>query len=109
MNKGTYLQNRNRLKVREETCGCHEVAGRGGKDWEFGITRCKLVRIEWINSKILLYSTGNYIQYPLINNIGKEYKKEHICMYICVCVCVELSHFALEQKLTQHCNSTILQ
>ena len=40
--------------------------------------------IEWINNKVLLYSTGNYIQYPEINHNGKEYKKEYI--YICVCV-----------------------
>ena len=32
-------------------------------DWEFGISRCKLSILfrEWINSKVLLYSTGNYI------------------------------------------------
>ena len=42
------------------------VGGGGGKDWEFGISRCKLVYIGWIN-KVLLYSTGNYIQYPVIN------------------------------------------
>ena len=30
-------------------------------DWEFGISRCKLVYTEWIN-KFLLYSTGSYIQ-----------------------------------------------
>ena len=35
--------------------------GRGGKDWKFGISRCKLVYIGWINNKVLLYSTGNYI------------------------------------------------
>ena len=34
-------------------------------DWKFGISRCKLVLIEWIN-KVLLYVTGNYIQYPII-------------------------------------------
>ena len=28
---------------------------------------------EWINNKVLLYSTGNYIQYPVINHNGKEY------------------------------------
>ena len=33
----------------------------GGKDWEFGISRCKLACIGWINNKVLLYSTGNYI------------------------------------------------
>ena len=36
------------------------------------------------DDKVLLYSTGNYIQYPEINHNGKEYKKEYI--YICVCV-----------------------
>ena len=55
--------------------------GGGGMDWEFGISRCKLVYIEWIN-KVLLYSTGNYIQYPVINYNGKEYEKEYI--YICI-------------------------
>ena len=40
----------------------------GGKDWVFGISRCKLLYTEWINNKVLLYNTGNYIQYPRINN-----------------------------------------
>ena len=50
--------------------------GRGGKDWEFGIGRYKLLYTKWINNKILLYSTGNYIQYPTINHNRKEYEKE---------------------------------
>ena len=41
--------------------------GEGKIDWEFGVIRCKLLYIEWINNKVLLYSTGNYIQYPVIN------------------------------------------
>ena len=49
-------------------------------DWEFGISRCKLLYIEWINNKILLYSTGSYIQYPVINHNGKEYEKE--CIFV---------------------------
>ena len=69
--------------------------GRGGKHWEFGISRGKLLYIGWINNKVLLYSTGNYIQYPVINYNGKEYEKE--------CIYVYLSHFAVQQKLTQHC------
>ena len=48
---------------------------RGGIDWEFEINRCKLLYIGWINNKVPLYSTGNYIQYPVINHIGKEYEK----------------------------------
>ena len=46
--------------------------GRGGKDWEFGIGRCKVLSTGWINNKVLLYSTGNYIQYPVINHNEKE-------------------------------------
>ena len=43
--------------------------------------RCKLLHIGWINNKVLLYSTGDYIQYPRINYNGKEY---YIYVYICV-------------------------
>ena len=38
----------------------------GGKDWEFGISRCKLVYRGQANSKVPLYSMGSYIQYPYI-------------------------------------------
>ena len=56
--------------------------GGGEKDWEFGINRCKLLYIEWINIKVLLYSTGNYIRYPVTNHNGKEYEKEYV--WVCV-------------------------
>ena len=36
--------------------------------------------MEWINNKVLLYSTENYIQYPMINHNGKEYLKKE-CTY----------------------------
>ena len=48
---------------------------------EFGVSRCKLLYIYWINNEVLLYSTGNYIQYPVINHNRKEYKKECVPMY----------------------------
>ena len=54
-----------------------EVGGRG-KDWGFGISRCRLLCIGWINNKVLLYNIGNYIQHPVINYNGKEYEKEYI-------------------------------
>ena len=44
------------------------------------------INLRWRNSKILLWSTGNYIhivQYPVVNHNEKEYI--HIC--VCVCVC----------------------
>ena len=40
-------------------------------DWEFGVNRCKLLHLEWIDSKFLLYCTGNYIQSPGIDYDGK--------------------------------------
>ena len=51
-------------------------------DWEFGISRYKLLHIEWINNEVLLYSPGNHIQYPVINHNGKEYEKECVYIYI---------------------------
>ena len=61
---------------REQACGYQG----GGMDPEFGVGRCKLLHVEWITNKVLLYSTGNYIQYPGINPNEKEYKKE--CIYV---------------------------
>ena len=60
--------------------------GRGveGIAWEFGVSRCKLPHIEWIN-KVLLYSTGIYIQYPGINHMENNIKKN-----ACMCITVTL-------------------
>ena len=35
---------------------------------------------EWINNEVLLFSTGNYIQYPMIDYNGKEYEK-NTCIF----------------------------
>ena len=48
----------------------------------------------------LTYGTGKCIQYPVINHNVKEHK---------VCICVQLSHFAVQQRLAQLCKSTIFQ
>ena len=61
-------------------------------DREFGVGRCKLLPLEWINNKVLLQSTGNYTQYPVINHNGKEYKKRMS------------SHFAAQQRLAHIVN-----
>ena len=76
-------------------------------DWEFGVGRCKLLHLEWINNKLLMCSTGNYTQYPMINYKGKEYKK-HI--YMCMCVCVSVSHFCFTAEIdTLNINSTLIK
>ena len=43
---------------REQTWGCQRK-GWGREGLGFGISRCKLLYREWINNKVLLYSTGN--------------------------------------------------
>ena len=30
--------------------------GGSGMDWEFGVSRCKLLHLEWINNEVLLYT-----------------------------------------------------
>ena len=46
------------------------------------VTRGKLLHIGWINNKVLLNCTGNYIQYSVTNHNGKECEKEGIYIYI---------------------------
>ena len=53
--------------------------------------------------------TWNYIQYPVINHIGKEYGKECVYVNIYIYIYIYMSHFVVQWKLTQHCKSTILQ
>ena len=57
----------------------------GGRDklgvWDQQI-HTTIYKIKKINNKDLLYGTGNYIQYPVINHKGKEYDKAYT--YVCI-------------------------
>ena len=55
--------------------------GGGWMDWEYGISRCKLQYIGWINSKVLLDSRANNTQYPVRNHKEKSMKK-NVCVTI---------------------------
>ena len=68
--------------------------GDRGMDREFAVGRCKLLHLEWINNKVLLYSTGNYIQSPGINHNRKEHEKE--------CMCVMYRHESWTIKKAEH-------
>ena len=57
---------------REQTGGSQGGGSWGRMEWEVGISRCKLLNIEWIHTEVLVYSTENYIQCPMINHNGKE-------------------------------------
>ena len=72
--------------------------------WKFGISRCNVLYIGWINNTVLLYSTGNYTQYPVINRNGKEYEK----MYIYTCITESLCS-AAEINTTLYINFTSIK
>ena len=76
-----------------------------GMDWEFVVDGCRLLDTGWLNNKVLLCGPGNCSQYPVMNHSGEEDEKERVR----VCVYMKLNHFALQQKLTQDCELTILQ
>ena len=80
-----------------------EGKGKGGINWEIGIDIYTLLYIKQITNKNVLYSTGNSFQCSVMTSMGMESRREWIYVY------VWLIHFAVQQKLTQHCKSTILQ
>ena len=61
-----------------------EVGGYG-MNWEFRVSRCKLLQLEWINNEILLYGIGNSIQSLVIDMIEDNMRKRiYIYIYICM-------------------------
>ena len=64
------------LRNRLTDMGIRLVAAKGeeggsGMDGEFGVRRYKLLHSEWLSSKVLLYSMGNYIQSLVIEHDGR--------------------------------------
>ena len=45
-------------RYREQTCGCQGRVGRGGKEWEFGISRGKVLYVGWINNRSCCIAQG---------------------------------------------------
>ena len=88
-------------RCRTQTQVSGRKAGRG-INWETGIDIYTLLYIKLITSKDLLYSTGNYTQYSVMAYKGKEPKVLRVDIY----VYIQLLHFAVQQKLTQHRKST---
>ena len=71
-----------------------------GRIGSLGLAEANYLYIGWINNKVLLYSTGNYIQYPVTNHNGKE--------YMCVCVYVSMYVYITESLCcTAEINKTL--
>ena len=51
--------------------------------------------------QVLMYSMGNYIQYPMIKHNGKGTLKSNAH--------TQLIHFTVQQRPTQHCKAITLQ
>ena len=62
-------------------------SGSRGVDWESGISRCRLLYIEWINDKVLPDNTGNYTHYSVISHNEKDY----ICITESLCATAEIN------------------
>ena len=73
------IQNRNKLTDIENRLVIAKGWGGGERtDWKSGNSRCKLFYREWINIRVLLYSTGNYIQYPV--PVMEKNMKKNVCV-----------------------------
>ena len=67
--KQTHRQREQTWDRQREWCG-------GGMDWEFGISRCKLLYIEWINNKILYIAQGTILS--ILRQIIREKNMKNI-------------------------------
>lgn len=79
---------------RGQTGSCCRGGAGGGIKREVGVSRCKILDGQWMNKKVLLYSTGDYSQDPMINHNRKEYKEKRM---LCMCIteslcCTEISN-----------------
>ena len=55
----------------EHICACQGAGGGGKKDWEFGISRCRLLYIEWINNRAQ-GSTFNILWWTIMEENTKK-------------------------------------
>ena len=55
MNLSTERKKKQTHSYGEQTCGCQGGKGGSGMDGEFGVSRCKVIHLEWISNEILLY------------------------------------------------------
>ena len=79
------MKQKQTYRHREQTCVGKVEGGRGRDKLGVWDSRSKLSYMGWINNKVLLYSTGNYIQYLVITHNRKEYEKQQ---HVCLCVCI---------------------
>ena len=72
---------------REQTYAC-QAGRRLGEGWSRRLVLAEAnYYIEGIKDEVPLYTTENYVQYPMINHNRDEYKKEYVHIYITKSLC----------------------
>ena len=46
--------------------------------WEFGVSRCKRLHLEWMSNEVLLDGTGNCVQSLGMDHDGREREKNNV-------------------------------
>ena len=65
----------------QQICGCQgEQEGEGVRCWELRVNSCKLLHLEWTDSEILPYCTGNYVQSLLSWSMIKDNMRKRMCI-----------------------------
>ena len=72
-----------------QTCICQGGREGSGMDWEFGMSRCKILHLEWISSETLLYSTRNYIQSVAMEQDEGWCEKKNVYITVSLCCTAE--------------------
>ena len=77
----------------------------GVMSWEIGIDTYTVLILyrKWITNENILSSTENSTSCTVVTWMGRKSKREGMYAY------VELTHFAVQRKLTEHCKTTMLQ
>ena len=61
--------------------------GGGRMDWESGVSRCKLLHLEWVKNKVLTVQQRRLYPSPCTDHNGKEYLKKNVYMCITESLC----------------------
>ena len=69
---------------REQTCSCREGGGGNGRNWEFGVSRCKF---GMDRQRGLQYSTGNCAESLVVEHDGGNCEKKNVYKYIIGLLC----------------------
>lgn len=81
MNLSTQQKQTHRHK--EQTCGCQGAGRRGGVDWEFRVSTCKVLDVEWMGNEVLLYGKGNYVHNLLGQNMMWDDMRKRMTGSLC--------------------------